>query len=71
MMINWQSAKNIVVSPKIDLSRSAILLKIFQFRRDTGFNLNVWVGKNDGSWNPIWDLEQGNNEGNSSVRSVS
>ena len=67
-----QGVNSYLVSPRIDLSRSSEDHFIFQFRRDTSFNLNVWVGKNDGSpWHPIWDLEQGNNEGNSSVRSVS
>ena len=66
-----QAVNSYLLSPRIDLSRSSEDHFIFQYKRDAGFNLNVWIGKNDGSlWQSIWDLQQGNSGGNVSIKSL-
>ena len=66
-----QEVNSYLVSPRIDLSRSAQDHVIFQYKSNPSFDLAVWIGKNDGSlWNGIWEQSQAANSNNAISRSV-
>ena len=66
-----QEVNSFLVSPRIDLSRSAQDHLIFQYKSNPSFNLEVWIGKNDGTlWNGIWEQGQAANSNNAISRTA-
>ncbi len=57
--VSQQEINSYIVSPRIDLSKSNQDHLFFQYKSNSYFILDLWVGKNDGSyWHSIWEEGQ-------------
>tara|TARA_Y100000588_G_C14254056_1_gene924676 strand:+ start:204 stop:1235 length:1032 start_codon:yes stop_codon:yes gene_type:complete len=54
-----QVINSYIVSPRIDLSKNNQDHLIFQYKSNSYITLDLWIGKNDGSyWHSIWEDNQ-------------
>ena len=66
-----QVINSYIVSPRIDLSKNNQDHLLFQYKSNSYFTLNLWLGKNDGSyWHSVWEEGQNLNPNHVTTRFV-
>ena len=66
-----QVINSYIVSPRIDLSKNNQDHLLFQYKSNSYFTLDLWVGKNDGSyWHSVWEEGQNLNPNHVTTRFV-
>jgi len=66
-----QVINSYIVSPRIDLSKNNQDHLLFQYKSNSYFTLDLWIGKNDGSyWHSVWEEGQNLNPNHVTTRFV-